>query len=337
MTNPMGEIDPKTTFISYATKYDGYVGSKRWNEILPSYRVKIAKCEFRTDNFDYESLVMASGLFKSQAAGLRALIVSVEMWFEKFDGTIAASESSIPPERILKFFTGTRFFDEFSALVEGDAQENSNYDGVELEAVAFGGIKTSPLDDALDMDLSEAKRFILSFLETNTPLEKPKASDFDSNQEEKESTKTSSRFLESDATSIGFARRLLRYGFAPVEVYWICEEIDFFFETYETLTSNQIQKLALKMAQDSDRAKYSIRVDHKKPKEIALLLIRNAAMNLLGSGAHHIYRGVLSIAGTGYLSIFRRAVDAAVRLGYETTEAAAADQQDLDRLIKALG
>ena len=63
------------------------------------------------------------------------------------------------------------------------------------------------------------------------------------------------------------------------------------------MATDVVRKESIRKAKDTDKAKYSIRVDRKKPKEIALLIISNIAYNRLASGHGYVYRGVLSTIG----------------------------------------
>jgi hypothetical protein len=61
------------------------------------------------------------------------------------------------------------------------------------------------------------------------------------------------------------------------------------------------------------------------PRQIAAAQIANCSGDLLESGTLHIYRGILSPAGEGVMSVFRRSLAEMVAMGH-TTEAEAAEQ-----------
>ena len=338
--NHMVAPPPLNEFISYATEYDSYRGEKKWSEIPLECRRAIAEYEFLNKECDFEEIVMASSLRKSQAAGVRSLIVSVRMLYEETNFIGRGDLSEDDGKKILAFFKGTNFHLEISKLLDGTASEITNYDGVELEQLAQIGGKASPLDSALDMAPSVAKEFIRSFL---TPV-KMDASDKVIEQqismtEEPDSGQLRSKpeFVLNDATSKGIFSTLFKYPFACSEVKWVCEEIEFFFDSYNFMATDVIRKESIRQAKDTNKTKYSIRVDRKKPKEIALLIISNISFNRLASGHGYIYRGVLSIIGRECLKVFNAAVGASEALGFISQQEAKEDMRNLSEQIKKNG
>ena len=149
--------------------------------------------------------------------------------------------------------------------------------------------------------------------------------------------KHDTRFLTSNPASLSCIQSFLRYKFAPAEVRWISEEITYFFRCNEFIFGDSCKLSALRMAKDADRAKYSIRVNQMKPKQLALLLITNVAWNELASGNYHIYRGVLSVIGNEYLRIFKVALSSSLELGYIDSDEHRDDLKKLKMAIKDVG
>ena len=114
-------------------------------------------------------------------------------------------------------------------------------------------------------------------------------------------------------------------------------EITYFFRCYKFIFGDSCKLSALHMAKDADRAKYSIRVNQMKPKQLALLLITNVAWNELASGNYHIYRGVLNVIGNEYLRVFKVALSSSLELGYIDSDEYRDDLKKLEMAIKEVG
>jgi hypothetical protein len=89
--------------------------------------------------------------------------------------------------------------------------------------------------------------------------------------------------------------------------------------------------------EDKENTIHSISRDGWKPRDLALLIISKTANAALITGNHHIYRGVLSNKGNGYLTIFSKAVRELVESGFFTQEEAERDLKDIREEIKSLG
>jgi hypothetical protein len=96
-------------------------------------------------------------------------------------------------------------------------------------------------------------------------------------------------------------------------------------------------KEALSIASQSDKTKYSFRVDGLKPQEIALIIIRNVAFHRLISGRYHSYRNTLSVSGQDYLKLFKDAISQSVIAGFTTENKAKKETEELLSFIKNLG
>lgn len=151
--------------------------------------------------------------------------------------------------------------------------------------------------------------------------------------------KSESGFVRSmNAPPIGLFDRLLKHGFACNEVVQIRQAIDLFFLHHEfPFCESSVRTAARKLAADSSRAKHSIRVEGKDPKQIALILIGNVAMSMLTNGNFHVYRGVLNTVGKEALSLFKAVRHDAVVLGFETSDEAKQELIELRREISEVG
>lgn len=152
-------------FISYATNYDSYVGSKNWNELTLHERKTIIEHEFNYKKMDFEEFVMLSGLIKLQANGIRALYVASLMLNERMGLIKPNVRGTKDTQHLLGIYVGTKFFREAAGLLLNKANEDTDYNGFELERLAQTNRTPSVLDDALDLNVNEARQFIISHLE----------------------------------------------------------------------------------------------------------------------------------------------------------------------------
>jgi hypothetical protein len=153
-------------FISSATKYDSYVGSKNWNELTLHERKTIIEHEFNYKEMDFEEFVMSSGLIKLQANGIRSLYVASLMLNERMGLITPNVRGTKDTQHLLGIYVGTKFFREATGLLLNEAKEGTDYNACELEQLAQTNTTPSILDGALDMDIDEARVFILSHLES---------------------------------------------------------------------------------------------------------------------------------------------------------------------------
>lgn len=141
-----------------------------------------------------------------------------------------------------------------------------------------------------------------------------------------------------NAPRIGLIKRLLEHGFSCDEVVQIRQAIDLFFLHHEfPLCESSVRSAARKLAADSSRAKHSICVEGKDPKQIALILIGNVAMSMLTNGHFHVYRGVLNPIGKEALSLFKAVRHDAVVLGFESSDEVKQELIELRREISEVG
>jgi hypothetical protein len=75
----------------------------------------------------------------------------------------------------------------------------------------------------------------------------------------------------------------------------------------------------------------------KTPRAIVLLVMMNVTRNYLTSGRFHIYRGILSMAGNGLMSIYMYCLDELTKLGVMTAEEMRAARKATDEDIREMG
>lgn len=118
-------------------------------------------------------------------------------------------------------------------------------------------------------------------------------------------------------------RQLWARLFPPYEVRLTTAEVKNFLKD-TSLCRDIIESKVLLELNDVERVLYSIRIDHVKPDNLALMLITNVVGRELGSGTHHIYRGVLSMNGQCMKGIWNSAQKELLQRGY-------CDQAEVDK------
>lgn len=324
-------------FISHGRPYDSYQGSKTWNELTLKQRRTIAQAEFEQLDIDIEAYVMSTGLKKPQASGIRSLAVASQMLNERMRLIRDGMDPVEVRKHLLSVFANTRFFREINNLLTGKAEETTDYDGVELERLAFTNSSPGPLDEALDMEPAEARRFIQSQLAILhklplTPKPTPAAPEIEEAPPAIDPRTVLVR--RKPKVKRGWSLRNL---FTCSEVRWIQEELYAFFDAHDYLVEDCALSQCLAIARDADRAKYSIRVDRMKPDQIALVIIHNVALDQVASGRNHTYRGVLSLIGQEYKRMFIDAVRESQRRGYDDEQEADKDIAEMKAAIKEAG
>jgi len=125
--------------------------------------------------------------------------------------------------------------------------------------------------------------------------------------------------------------------FPPYEVKVTCQDIDVLLQVNDGLCNDLIRNEAIKLAKDADKTLYSIRIDHLKPDQLALILIFNVLTRNLESGWYHTYRGVLTTIGQDMLRLWHITEKEMINRGYSTPEAYAADVEGLMMSIRSVG
>jgi len=132
-------------------------------------------------------------------------------------------------------------------------------------------------------------------------------------------------------------RRLIWKFFPPIEVRQTMTHVDQFLAGSAPFSGHLVERdcrLALKRA---ERVVRLVRIEGKKPEEIALRLIRNSLGNHLCSGEFHSYRGLLDQTGQEMLSLSRKTVHAMLSAGYCTEIDAEAHMLYITEGIKNMG
>lgn len=88
---------------------------------------------------------------------------------------------------------------------------------------------------------------------------------------------------------------------------------------------------------DVETTVYSIRIDHMRPDQIALMLLTNVIGEELGSGRHHVYRGRLGVVGLDMQRMWNAAQDLMVERGYASGDERKEDDAWLQRQVSGAG
>ncbi len=132
-------------------------------------------------------------------------------------------------------------------------------------------------------------------------------------------------------------RKMLWKIFPPYEVKLTVEEAKVFLGQTAEICRSIVEPEIVALAKDADKTVYSVRIDRMKPDHLALLLITNVVGRHIGSGAHHTYRGVLSMKGQDMLKVWHSAQKAMMERGYATEAEVAEDNQWIQEQIKGVG
>ena len=150
-----------TTFVSYATEYDMYKGSKNWSALTTKQQDDIIKAELVSDS-DPEALIMRYNLIKKQAQGLRGLFIYISMALEKAGRIEDITEwNDHQRDQIIQFLKGTglgRRLEE--AFVPPKGLDRQPVSEEELELFA-----DTEYDYLLDLSLREVKSELFDDLE----------------------------------------------------------------------------------------------------------------------------------------------------------------------------
>ncbi|MDO8374625.1 MAG: hypothetical protein Q7T39_22070 [Polaromonas sp.] len=122
----------------------------------------------------------------------------------------------------------------------------------------------------------------------------------------------------------------------PYEVRLTREEVRAFLSNVGACRSI-VERKVLGLASDAEKTVCSIRIDRMKPDQLALILITNVVGAELGSGTHHVYRGVLGAIGRDMQSLWTAAQTALLQRGYCDALEVEKDNAWLRDQIKAAG
>lgn len=323
--------DNTNTLVSYGTDFDFYVGHKNWNELSLEQRKNIVMHEFGDKSIEIESYVISTGLKKLQFNGFRSLYVASLMLNERMELIKPNVKGLLDKKHILDILKNSKLWGELTDLLESNNNEIKDYDGVELEALAFTNNAPSILDNTLEMPISKAIEFIRGSLEAF-----PKSQQ-ELNQYQDESNQSQSDQIILSSTGKDNIPFNIFDFFRCSEVKWIRKEVYYFFSRNKYTLPADVLRLCLKDSNNADRAKYSVHVEHMNPQHIALIIIRNHAFNQLAYGDMYVHRGVLTFVGNEYKKLFITAVGNMESLGFVSKEDTNQDIAELRHLIKNCG
>jgi hypothetical protein len=321
----------ENTLISFGTDYDFYIGHKCWNELSLEQRTTIIEHEFGEKKVDIQDYVMSTNLKKMQFNGLRAIYVASLMLNERMELIKPNVNGLLDKKYILDILENTKLWIEITDLLNNNADEVTEYDGIELEHLAFTNNIPSVLDETIEMPISTAIDFIRNSLEASLKKEKTLSGNQDKSRFN-QSNKLASDNLSDTNTPFSF----FDY-FRCSEVKWIRKEIHYFFKRNSFMLKDDVLMSCLKESNNSDKAKYSINVDHIKPTQIALTIIRNYALKKLAYGDLYIYRGLYNTVGKEYKKLFIAAVREMEKFGFIDKAEADRDIAEIIELIKNSG
>lgn len=341
----MTDKNEPVTFISPATKYDLYVGSKDWNELTPEQQDKIILNEMTGTNDSSSDYIMACDLKKSQAGGLRSLLVHCGMLLERMGKVKDCSTwDEHQAQGVLKLLDGTAVGHRLSeAFAHTANHDRTAINGAELEALEQRGLRPSVLDKTLDMPTDVAHSFVLAHLSESDRAQgvKPVATTSQNEQAPTAAADPASptelgRFNKKSLYSFSdLVPRLFWKVFPPYEVRLTIEEIRSFLDG--AMCRPLVEPLAIALAKNAKRTIYSIRIDGMKPDRLALLLITNVIGEQISSGSHHTNRGNLSIIGSDLLRTWSAAVSRLKERGYYTDDEAKEDMRWIEEKIAGAG
>jgi hypothetical protein len=168
---------PVRKFISYATEYDLYKGTKDWNDLLVQSQNDILIAELLAGDTEEqpESLIMRHGLMKAQAQGLRSVIVASALALERAKRIPAADAwDAKEMAHIIDFLTGTPLGQRLKEAADGVVE---NVTPLPTETLAELASPDS-LDELLFMELEEAQDFLREMLGGCENSASPSYSDF---------------------------------------------------------------------------------------------------------------------------------------------------------------
>ena len=96
-------------------------------------------------------------------------------------------------------------------------------------------------------------------------------------------------------------RRAWQLLFPPRAVTEVKQHISALFNRHASICRPYLERCVAREANHAEFLVYAIEVKGSSPQTLALLIVRNALEEQLGSGQHHIYRGTLSEIGTDML------------------------------------
>lgn len=109
------------------------------------------------------------------------------------------------------------------------------------------------------------------------------------------------------------------------------------YETNDPYRANAIDATFAAAKQSAKIDKNDLRNDVRDPYDIALTTLWNISNQEVSSGRHHVYRGVLSGGGQGYLYVFKKTVDILHERGIIDEKEAKKNRDMIQRNVKGAG
>ncbi|WP_292448675.1 hypothetical protein [Methylibium sp.] len=123
----------------------------------------------------------------------------------------------------------------------------------------------------------------------------------------------------------------------PREVRLTLNAIDAFLRQVGGPGGGVVRDSARQLAKEAERTVVSIRTEGMDPNDLALLLVSNAAGEMIRSGEHHVHRAKLSMLGTDLLRVFTAAVERRRELNYQSADEAADDVRWVQERVAEAG
>jgi len=136
---------------------------------------------------------------------------------------------------------------------------------------------------------------------------------------------------------MNIVRKLIWKLAPPLEVTATCSCIREFLSGADSSLPPEVAERAIAYAKTAETTVSTIRLDHKTPEYLALVLIFNVIVDLLPSGRYHIYRGTLNYNGESMHRTFESVLKEMLDRGYATEEEVRKDREEMRRQIREVG
>lgn len=159
-------------FVSHATAWDRYVGSKDWSELKTAQQdVLLIHETYGNEKFDPNNFIMEMNLRKMQAQGIRSIVTACYIIAERSGlkeekpGVVWDEDARMAISMILNQTAFGKRLNEAWSTLDGSKHEfRTPLDSGELAAVAQHGFTPSPLDSLLDLEWPDAQEALTRFL-----------------------------------------------------------------------------------------------------------------------------------------------------------------------------
>lgn len=164
-------------FMSDATAWDHYVGSKDWNALTTAQQdVVLVHETYSGANFDPRNFIAELDFLKAQAAGITAILTTCYIVAEQ-SGLKAEARGVVWDENarwavsliLNRTAFGKRLDEAWSTLEGSESSYRTHVSSAELAAVAQRNLSPSPLGALLGMEWTDAQEQITRFLSPALP------------------------------------------------------------------------------------------------------------------------------------------------------------------------